>query len=118
MTDQNSNSLFQGKYLGSTQVDGRCNKALLSWIIEEFLLTDVDYKSIWFNPGESKISFVEDDGAELMSHAYADIAHFIILKDGKCFAYLVRSAETKKFNFFAFQALQQDDVSFMKHTPL
>lgn len=110
MTDRVSHSLLQGKYLGSTQVDGRCIKALLSWIIEEFLLRESNFKSIWFSPGEDKISFVEDDGTEFLSHAYGEIAYFTVLKDKRSFGYLVRSAETK-FNFYAYQALDVDDVS-------
>lgn len=108
--DSSSHSLFQGKYLGRTQVDSRCSRTLMSWIIEEFLLSKVDYKSIWFTLGESKISFVEDDGTEMISHAYNAIAHFTVLQDERSFGYLVRISETKT-DFFAFQAMQQDDVS-------
>ena len=113
MTDRNSHCLFQGKYFGSRLVDGRCTKALLSWIIEEFLLSELDYKSIWFSPAENKISFVEDEGTELMSHDYNEITHFTILKDERSFGYLVRSSFTN-FKFYAYQALQKADVSCME----
>lgn len=110
MTDRSSHSLFQGKYLGRTGIDGRCSKTLLPWIIEEFLLSEVEYKSIWFSPGDDEISFVEDDGTEFMSHAYSAITHFTVVKDEKSFGYLVRSSETK-FTFYAYQALHKADVS-------
>lgn len=113
MTDRNSHSLFQGKYFGSRLVDGRCTRALLSWIIEEFLLNELDYKSIWFSPADNKISFVEDEGTELMSHDYNEITHFTVLKDNKSFGYLVRSSFTN-FKFYAYQALQKDDVCYIR----
>ena len=114
MTDRNSQCLLQGKYLGNTAIDGRCSRTLLPWIIEEFLLSQLDYKSIWFSPGANKLSFVEDDGTEFMSHNYGEISHFTVLKDEKSFGYLVRSSEAK-FTFFAYQALQKDDVSCTKY---
>lgn len=114
MTDRNSHSLLQGKYLGCTKIDSRCSRTLLPWIIEEFLLSELDYKSIWFSPGANKLSVVEDDGTEFMSHSYGEITHFSVLKDEKSFGYLVRSSEAK-FNFYAYQALQKADVSCMKY---
>ena len=111
MTDRNSYCLFQGKYFGSRLVDGRCTRALLPWIIEEFLLNELDYKSIWFSPAENKISFVEDEGTELMSHDYNEITHFTVLKDDRSFGYLVRSSFTN-FKFYTYQALQKAHVSY------
>lgn len=112
MTDRNSHSLFQGKYLGSTLVDRRCSKALLSWIIEELLLSKINHKSIWFSPGENKISFVKDDGTELLDHVYGEITHFTVLKDRLSFGYLVKSPETK-LKFYGYQAVQKADVGCM-----
>ena len=114
MTDRNSHCLLQGKYLGCTKIDNRCSRRLLPWIIEEFLLSELDYKSIWFSPGANKLSIVEDDGTEFMSHGYGEITHFTVLKDEKSFGYLARSSEAK-FNLYAYQALQKPDVSWMKY---
>ena len=111
MTDCSTHGSFQGKYFGSRVVDGRCVRELLSWIIEEFLLNEFDYKSIWFSPAVSKISFVQDDGTELMNHDYSVITHFTVLKDDRSFGYLVRYSANTSFNFYAYQAFEKADVS-------
>ena len=106
-----SQSLFQGYYLGSTQVDMRCNKALFPWIIEELLLNVANHTSIWFSPGDYAITFVEDGGKEIMTHFYDTVTKFTVIKEKKSFGYLVKSAKGVKLNFFAYCAFESTDVS-------
>jgi len=107
----NSQSLFQGYYLGKTQVDMRCNKAVLPWIIEELLLNVSNHISIWFSPGDYAITFVEDGGKEIMTHYYDTISRFTVNKEKKSFGYLIKSARGPKVNFFAYRAFESSDVS-------
>jgi len=106
-----SQSLFQGYYLGSTQVDIRCNKVLFPWILEELLLNTANHTSVWFSPGEYAITFVEDGGKEIMTHFYDTLTQFTVIKDKKSFGYLVKTAKRPKLDFFGYSAFEPSDVS-------